>query len=143
MFRDKYKCRICGSIRYLESHHLVLLFYNGKDTAENVVTLCWFCHHNCPDNPSLTIELMKNGMDIYSLKSMLRAENVLRSLFGDVGKGNENIKDLILANFAMRFRVNYAMEQDTFNEFYKEDNNKLPLSSGCTNNQSDGEINGS
>jgi 5-methylcytosine-specific restriction protein A len=53
LLRDEYKCVCCGRgdgypIKYalsiLNSHHKVSVANGGKDTAENIATLCQVCH---------------------------------------------------------------------------------------------------
>jgi 5-methylcytosine-specific restriction endonuclease McrA len=40
--RDKYKCRLCGSIDYLCVHHIDQDLNNNS--VENLITLCQRCH---------------------------------------------------------------------------------------------------
>lgn len=37
-------CLICGFKQQLEAHHIIPQYLNGKDTQENIVTLCKHCH---------------------------------------------------------------------------------------------------
>ena len=37
-------CFVCGSMDALETHHVIAQSSGGKDTAENVLTLCSSCH---------------------------------------------------------------------------------------------------
>lgn len=42
--RDGYKCRICGSDKGLEVHHILPRKLGGTDHPENLITLCRKCH---------------------------------------------------------------------------------------------------
>lgn len=45
LLRDGHRCRNCGTVDGLHVHHLVELHHGGRDTLENLVTLCDTCHH--------------------------------------------------------------------------------------------------
>lgn len=46
LMRDGYQCQQCHKRHCrLEAHHLVYREYGGKDTLDNVLTLCQSCHH--------------------------------------------------------------------------------------------------
>ena len=42
--RDGFKCKACGSTELLEADHIIPLDKGGKDTAENLQTLCHYCN---------------------------------------------------------------------------------------------------
>jgi len=45
--RDGHRCRRCrkyGTKRNLELHHILPRSRGGRDTEDNLVTLCWRCH---------------------------------------------------------------------------------------------------
>jgi hypothetical protein len=42
--RDGYRCRCCGSRRNLQVHHLWFVSQGGKTSADNLLTLCSYCH---------------------------------------------------------------------------------------------------
>lgn len=42
--RDNHRCRICGDDYKLVPHHLVPRRKGGKDTKENIITVCELCH---------------------------------------------------------------------------------------------------
>ncbi|MBI1925156.1 HNH endonuclease [Candidatus Poribacteria bacterium] len=45
LMRDGYQCRQClGKNTRLEAHHIIFREHGGKDTLENLITLCRACH---------------------------------------------------------------------------------------------------
>ena len=42
--RDKYTCQDCGSTENLEVHHLLPISQGGKNTLNNLKTVCHDCH---------------------------------------------------------------------------------------------------
>ena len=42
--RDGFKCRHCGFRQTLDPHHIIFKSHGGKDTTENLITLCRSCH---------------------------------------------------------------------------------------------------
>ncbi len=65
--RDKYKCRLCASNEDVEVHHITPQSLGGEYVLENLLTLCYKCHHFlhfC--NPMVAIkshkELTKEGI---------------------------------------------------------------------------------
>ena len=42
--RDGQRCRCCGSRRSLQVHHIRFVSHGGKSTADNLLTLCSYCH---------------------------------------------------------------------------------------------------
>jgi len=45
LMRDRYTCRHCGTRKgRLEAHHIVYRQHGGKDTLDNLLTLCEACH---------------------------------------------------------------------------------------------------
>ena len=54
------KCKIQDKTeKILEAHHITLLCRGGKDTAENIITLCSNCHHYAPNRNQGFLEYMK------------------------------------------------------------------------------------
>lgn len=55
LVRDQYQCRNCGKggINQLHVHHVVYRSQGGKDTEDNLVTLCQNCHVRVHHNPRL------------------------------------------------------------------------------------------
>lgn len=47
--RDDYQCVLCKSTEDLEVHHMKALYYKGKSTEENLITLCSECHRYAPE----------------------------------------------------------------------------------------------
>ena len=44
LMRDLYKCTQCGKKKSLDAHHILWKEHGGKDTIENLITLCKQCH---------------------------------------------------------------------------------------------------
>ena len=42
--RDNWKCRNCGWRENLTPHHVKHKSQGGKDSLDNLLTLCWECH---------------------------------------------------------------------------------------------------
>ena len=42
--RDGYLCALCGSVQYLQVHHVIPRSQGGSDFPENLITLCSKCH---------------------------------------------------------------------------------------------------
>ena len=64
--RDNFTCRKCGfkdeTMAKLEAHHVVLLGYGGKDELDNLITLCFDCHHFAPNTKEEFLEYLKEEM---------------------------------------------------------------------------------
>lgn len=52
--RDCFKCRICGSKKFLTVHHKLPVARGGKGTLENCVCWCKFCHQEYHKRWNLT-----------------------------------------------------------------------------------------
>ncbi len=44
LLRDDYTCQLCGTRCNLEIHHVRFRSSGGKDSQENLITLCHGCH---------------------------------------------------------------------------------------------------
>ena len=42
--RDGWRCQSCGTISNLEVHHKQFRSHSGRDSEENLITLCTQCH---------------------------------------------------------------------------------------------------
>ncbi len=42
--RDGWRCQACGTMSNLEVHHKEFRSQSGKDSEENLITLCTTCH---------------------------------------------------------------------------------------------------
>jgi 5-methylcytosine-specific restriction endonuclease McrA len=47
--RDQYQCVRCGSTESLTLHHILFRGQGGDHSAENLVTLCFWCHRKLHD----------------------------------------------------------------------------------------------
>lgn len=65
--RDNFTCKKCKfedkSARKLEAHHVIPLFLGGKDELENLITLCFDCHHFAPDEKEAFEKYLQEEMD--------------------------------------------------------------------------------
>jgi 5-methylcytosine-specific restriction endonuclease McrA len=59
--RDGYRCAECGCMINLEVHHIEYKSKGGKDTLENLITLCIYCHYEQHKNEPIA-KLMLNKM---------------------------------------------------------------------------------
>ena len=44
LWRDGWRCQVCGSLSNLEVHHKELRSQSGDDSDQNLITLCVACH---------------------------------------------------------------------------------------------------
>jgi 5-methylcytosine-specific restriction endonuclease McrA len=42
--RDGWHCQVCGSMMNLEVHHIQFRSHEGKDSEDNLISLCVQCH---------------------------------------------------------------------------------------------------
>jgi hypothetical protein len=49
--RDGNRCRNCGATAKLSVHHIVKARHGGRDTLDNLVTLCASCHRRADAKP--------------------------------------------------------------------------------------------
>jgi ATP-dependent DNA helicase RecQ len=42
--RDGWRCQSCGTLSNLEVHHKQFRSHSGRDSEENLITLCTQCH---------------------------------------------------------------------------------------------------
>jgi hypothetical protein len=65
--RDNFTCQKCKiqdkTGEKLEAHHIVPLYFGGKDNLDNIITLCFDCHHYAPDKPEEFKEYMGEEME--------------------------------------------------------------------------------
>ena len=82
--RDNFICRKCKfedkTAQKLEVHHIVPLFLGGKDELENLITLCFDCHHFAPDKKEDFENYLQEEMDgtattFIKILNKIRAEN--------------------------------------------------------------------
>lgn len=60
--RDKYICQCCGFIdSSMEVHHIYPRRFGGFDDANNLITLCSFCHDGVPSNPDDFLNYQRQG----------------------------------------------------------------------------------
>jgi 5-methylcytosine-specific restriction endonuclease McrA len=44
--RDGWRCQNCGRMDTLQIHHIQFRSHQGRDTEENLITLCSACHRH-------------------------------------------------------------------------------------------------
>lgn len=64
--RDLELCKCCG-FKGSEVHHIIPLILGGVDKAENMVTLCSFCHKYAPNSKEEFIEYVNRGGAKYEM----------------------------------------------------------------------------
>ena len=79
--RDNFTCKKCGlrdeNMIKIEAHHIKPLFYGGKNDINNMITLCFDCHHFTPNSKEEFEEYIKEEMDGTST-TLLKAWNKVR-----------------------------------------------------------------
>ncbi len=79
--RDDFTCQKCKiqdkTARILEAHHINPLYLEGKDEMENLITLCFDCHHFAPDNKEEFDKYMQEEME-GTLTILMKAWNKVR-----------------------------------------------------------------
>jgi predicted HNH restriction endonuclease len=65
--RDNFICKKCKfedkTAHKLEAHHIVPLVLGGKDELENLITLCFDCHHFAPNKKEEFEAYLSEEMD--------------------------------------------------------------------------------
>jgi 5-methylcytosine-specific restriction endonuclease McrA len=49
--RDGWRCHSCGTMSNLEVHHKQFRSHSGRDSEENLITLCSTCHASVHARP--------------------------------------------------------------------------------------------
>lgn len=79
--RDNFTCQKCGledkKATKLEAHHIVPLYMDGKDELDNLIILCFDCHHFVPDKKSNFDEYMLEEID-GTLTTLMKAWKLVR-----------------------------------------------------------------
>ncbi len=79
--RDDFTCKKCKiqdkTAKILEAHHINPLYAGGMDEIENLITLCFDCHHFAPDNKKEFDEYMQEEME-GTLIILMKAWNKVR-----------------------------------------------------------------
>jgi hypothetical protein len=72
LMRDKYKCVNCNKkTGKLHAHHIVFRSQGGKDTIDNLVTLCEGCHKKVHEGKlKLDLKGKSNKLDVIAQRSM-------------------------------------------------------------------------
>ena len=93
LMRDGYKCQHCKKRHVrLEAHHVVFRSQGGKDTLDNLLTLCDQCHHHLHEGKvTLKVTGVSGHLDQIAQRTMqgkgylyatLGAQTPLSTLFG-------------------------------------------------------------
>jgi len=75
--RDKFKCQKCGFMgnsEGLEVHHIKMRVDEGDDIIDNLVTLCFICHHFAPDNNQDFETYLKQRLDGTILETFRKSQ---------------------------------------------------------------------
>ena len=66
--RDIY-CRLCGSTSLLQAHHIIYRSQGGKDTLDNLILLCLYCHEKVHSNKKLYQPILLEKVKKYDAKN--------------------------------------------------------------------------
>ena len=99
--RDNYQCELCDSTKGLQKHHIVKRSQGGKDTPENLILLCWDCHHgkygvHGKEGNKLDLQL-KAGLEWYYRQ--LGVDEVRHLLGGRLYMWDIEIPEFIMKHF--------------------------------------------
>ncbi len=65
--RDNYTCQKCKiqdkTAKTLEAHHITPLCYGGENSLNNLIILCYDCHHFAPNKKEEFKKYMKEEID--------------------------------------------------------------------------------
>jgi 5-methylcytosine-specific restriction endonuclease McrA len=50
--RDGWRCQLCGTMSNLEVHHKKFRSHSGRDSEDNLITLCSTCHASVHQSPN-------------------------------------------------------------------------------------------
>ena len=78
---DNFICRKCKfedkTGNKLEAHHVIPLYSAGKDELENLITLCFDCHHFAPNKKEEFEKYLSEEME-GTLTTLIQAFNKVR-----------------------------------------------------------------
>jgi len=77
-------CEVCGANFGLQQHHIVKRSQGGGDFPENIIWLCWDCHHGT---------LGVHGREGHKLDLKLKLD--LQARYKSQGKSKEEIRQLM------------------------------------------------
>ena len=79
--RDNFTCQKCEledrEATKLEAHHIIPSYMGGKDEIDNIITLCFDCHHFAPDKKEDFDKYMLEEMD-GTLTTLMKAWKLVR-----------------------------------------------------------------
>ena len=82
--RADYSCELCGSKSGLQHHHIVKKSQGGGNNIENIILLCWHCHHSTTG---------VHGREGHKLDLKLKLD--LQDRYRSQGKSKEEIRHLM------------------------------------------------
>lgn len=100
-FRDGFKCKKCGfsdkDSNDLEIHHLVPIVFGGKNSSENLVTLCSICNKYAPDSEKDFLIYLREKIDGNLLNTFRKSKNsiskkTLQGMKNEFNKGKHLTK---------------------------------------------------
>ena len=96
--RDNFTCQKCKiqdkTAKILEAHHITPLYLEGKNELDNIITLCFDCHHFAPNSKEEFDEYTKeeiNGTATIFLKSWEKVRKEHPELIEEINKVQEKL----------------------------------------------------
>lgn len=108
LLRDTFKCQYCGvGNTRLEAHHIIPKSKQGKDSINNLITLCSSCHSKVHDGTiSLNVTGMSGIKDIVAQRSM-QGKNYMYSVLDNIAPVS-----LIYGYETSEYRKSLGLEKD-------------------------------
>lgn len=89
--RDNFTCKKCKfedqTMGKLEAHHIIPLYSGGKNDVDNMITLCFDCHHFTPDKKEEFERYMEEEMEgtlTNLMKSFKKVREEHQELFDEI-----------------------------------------------------------
>lgn len=115
--RDDHTCQCCGiKGRPLDAHHILALVYGGKDSIDNMITLCKDCHRHVPEDPGLFDEYKESGGHVWNVLTGLMAHRLYElspeTTIAELIESKERLKtEWFGSNFDDHFETKYMIPE--------------------------------
>ncbi len=129
--RDGFKCKKCGFMgnsEELEVHHIKMRVDGGNDIINNLVTLCFICHHFAPDTEEDFQEYLKEKMDGMILDTFRKSKKSI-SVRSKKGMDKQARDGNIVTRAAFGYKLenkqllpaeNFYLVQEIFQDFLNQ-----------------------